>query len=231
MYQQVRSSFKVVSFMAFSALALFLTGCQEAPEACFQTDTALVDMNSEVDFSNCTDPIAEGYLWNFGDGSTSTEVNPTHTFTSEGQFLVSLESQAKNEANNNIYKTLIKVGQRVVQSIQLDNLPTENPTGGAWDAGSNPDLSMKFWRDSVLVYQSPTVNDPFWGFPMTITIPASDLVLSPTNWKFQVVDVDGSSEEVMSEFPVSFNTLTPNVSREVQVVDSAGEFRLVYFLR
>jgi gliding motility-associated-like protein len=42
-----------------------------------------------VSFTN-TSTGASSYLWDFGDGNTSTDANPTHTFTSEGDFSVSL---------------------------------------------------------------------------------------------------------------------------------------------
>lgn len=48
---------------------------------------------NEVDFSNTsTIPSAAplSYLWNFGDGNTSTDASPTHTYASPGNYLVSL---------------------------------------------------------------------------------------------------------------------------------------------
>nr|MBC7612131.1 gliding motility-associated C-terminal domain-containing protein [Pseudopedobacter sp.] len=35
---------------------------------------------------------ATGYLWNFGDGETSTAVSPSHTYTKSGRYLISLVS-------------------------------------------------------------------------------------------------------------------------------------------
>ncbi|MBU1371897.1 MAG: gliding motility-associated C-terminal domain-containing protein [Bacteroidetes bacterium] len=35
---------------------------------------------------------ATGYLWNFGDGETSTAVNPSHTYTKSGRYVISLVS-------------------------------------------------------------------------------------------------------------------------------------------
>ncbi|MBE7179288.1 MAG: gliding motility-associated C-terminal domain-containing protein, partial [Mucilaginibacter polytrichastri] len=42
-----------------------------------------------VKFQNKTTE-ADTYLWDFGDGSTSTEVNPEHTYTEKGDFTVKL---------------------------------------------------------------------------------------------------------------------------------------------
>ncbi len=46
-----------------------------------------------VTFNNLTTPIDSTYdiLWNFGDGSTSTEISPTHEFTDIGTFTVSVD--------------------------------------------------------------------------------------------------------------------------------------------
>jgi PKD repeat protein len=35
-------------------------------------------------------PNATGWLWNFGDGTTSTEENPVHTYQVDGDYQVSL---------------------------------------------------------------------------------------------------------------------------------------------
>ena len=37
-----------------------------------------------------TSENATSYLWNFGDGTTSTEANPVHTYTSNGAFTIEL---------------------------------------------------------------------------------------------------------------------------------------------
>ena len=38
-----------------------------------------------------TNPYAVSWLWNFGDGNTSTEANPVHTYTSDGDYEVTLQ--------------------------------------------------------------------------------------------------------------------------------------------
>jgi len=52
-----------------------------------------------VAFTN-TSTDATSYQWNFGDGNTSEEVNPAHTYTSDGVYTVSLT--ATNAYGNNI---------------------------------------------------------------------------------------------------------------------------------
>jgi PKD repeat protein len=43
-----------------------------------------------VSFTNTTSPIADNYLWTFGDAGTSTLTNPTHTYTSSNNYNVCL---------------------------------------------------------------------------------------------------------------------------------------------
>jgi PKD repeat protein len=56
-----------------------------APQANFVFDV----QGSSVYFDNLSQD-AQSYLWNFGDGSTSTQVNPTHQYLAEGQYVVTL---------------------------------------------------------------------------------------------------------------------------------------------
>jgi len=55
----------------------------------------------EVTFENLSTG-ADSYLWDFGDGNTSTEENPVHVYTDGGTFTVSLK--ATNEGGDNTYE-------------------------------------------------------------------------------------------------------------------------------
>lgn len=46
----------------------------------------------QVEFQNLTQPPAQGYIWHFGDGKSSTNENPMHTYTMPGTFTVILEA-------------------------------------------------------------------------------------------------------------------------------------------
>ncbi len=39
------------------------------------------------------------YFWDFGDGSTSTEENPEHTYTAAGVYTVTLEATTETSSN------------------------------------------------------------------------------------------------------------------------------------
>lgn len=49
-----------------------------------------VDSGLIVNFTNTTMGVADSVVWDFGDGSTSTMMNPTHTYASDGNYTVCL---------------------------------------------------------------------------------------------------------------------------------------------
>ncbi len=62
-----------------------------APTADFTASTPTVDINNDptVQFSDASADAVE-WFWNFGDGTTSTDANPSHSYTRMGTFYVSL---------------------------------------------------------------------------------------------------------------------------------------------
>jgi len=59
------------------------------PVACFTVSSSTAKVGEEVTFTNCS-LKSDSYLWNFGDGATSTLENPAHTYTESGSFSVQL---------------------------------------------------------------------------------------------------------------------------------------------
>jgi len=70
------------------------------------------DENVSISFSSIGSNDADGtivsYLWNFGDGSTSSNANPIHTYTSGGTFNVSL-TVTDNEGATGINQTTASI--------------------------------------------------------------------------------------------------------------------------
>ncbi len=61
-----------------------------------------------VDFTSMS-VAATSYAWDFGDGNTSTEINPTHIYTSSGNFEVCLT--VSNTCSNDMFCETITVSQ------------------------------------------------------------------------------------------------------------------------
>lgn len=80
---------------------------------------------------------ATAYLWDFGDGSTSTETSPTHIYAGGGAYVVKL--QALNACKTVSDSTTVAVTVGVVQeAASALLLVSPNPTGG--DFGLDVDL-------------------------------------------------------------------------------------------
>ena len=62
-----------------------------APTASFTADE--VCANTPTIFTNNSTPANNTYVWNFGDGTTSTAADPTHTYTASDSFKVTLTAQ------------------------------------------------------------------------------------------------------------------------------------------
>ncbi|HAA14756.1 MAG TPA: hypothetical protein DCE41_24925 [Cytophagales bacterium] len=78
---------------------LLLSGCDTAlvntpPEASFAVSAdSELRVGEEILFLNQS-AHADAYLWDFGDGTTSTEARGAHVFTAPGAYTVTLEAQA-----------------------------------------------------------------------------------------------------------------------------------------
>jgi len=73
-------------------------GCTDSSVICIEkvdlpvasfTHQSNVCLNSSVSFNN-TSSGATSYQWNFGDGNTSTQTHPTHSYSSPGTFTITL---------------------------------------------------------------------------------------------------------------------------------------------
>lgn len=68
------------------------------PVACFTMSSNNVSKNQQVTFTNCS-TNAISYAWDFGDGQTSTEVNPTHSYTNGGTYSVILKASSSTSSD------------------------------------------------------------------------------------------------------------------------------------
>ena len=101
----------------------------DAPTATFDFEQGgNDDGNNVVTFTSTSNDDADpngflvSYFWNFGDGTTSTEANPTKEYTFSQEFEVEL-TVTDNQGATSTTKSPVNV--TVVTSSELENLPTE----------------------------------------------------------------------------------------------------------
>ena len=116
-----------------------------------------------VDFTN-TSTNADSYSWNFGDGNSSTETNPTHTYSADGNYDVVLA--ATNDCGSVTSTQTVTISTLpianfeadvtsgcVALTVQFSDLSSSNTTSWSWSfPGGTPSTSTE--QNPVVVYNS-----------------------------------------------------------------------------
>lgn len=111
----------------------------DRPVAMFEpSSTELNSQEEEISFAN-NSVGGFHYLWDFGDGSTSEEESPAHTFSSSGTFTISLLAWNSEECTDTlVMEDLIHVpdGEGSSTFPNAFRWNGSGPTGGHWTPGS-----------------------------------------------------------------------------------------------
>jgi gliding motility-associated-like protein len=83
------------------------------PTADFKAPEDTVREGRAVRFPNLS-AGASAYIWDFGDGNTSAQRSPTHTYTESGDFEVHLVAAARNDCRDTARKRVIVRLDRVL---------------------------------------------------------------------------------------------------------------------
>jgi PKD repeat protein len=124
---------------------ILVVACESTPTASFYIENADPEVGQQVFFTNSSDN-ARSFEWDFGDGSFSEEIHPSHVYTSSGTFQIKLTAFSKSglsdEASSSI-TVLIPTLLEVEVLEFYDQYPVENasvllfPTLDDWDLQSN----------------------------------------------------------------------------------------------
>jgi len=155
------------------------------PTANFTYSPEPAQANEPVTFNNLSEN-AVSYEWDFGDGNTSTEENPTHTYTEGGSFRVTLVATNAAGETAQIRKA-VRVEQKVLtailQFLVVNELPfTEEKTefGAITFIFDNPDFESfdeAVWSP-MFFYTLEEADLPGAGIPYEIV----DEGLEPLRW-------------------------------------------------
>lgn len=86
-------------------------------KADFIADVNLGKPPFSVKFNDCSEGVITEWFWDFGDGNTSNEQNPSHTYEKQGLYTVSLTVKGPSEG-----KTVIKEDYILVSLDQSGNM-------------------------------------------------------------------------------------------------------------
>ncbi len=72
--------------------------------------------------SNGLDVNVNTWVWDFGDGVTSTELNPIHTYTSEGEYQIALTINNPNSACNNTITRTVRLSPPPIADFRIRSI-------------------------------------------------------------------------------------------------------------
>lgn len=127
------------------------------------------------------------YVWDFGDGDSSTVTNPVHVFQEGGTYPVTLTAFNEEDDSQSVTKN-IDIGTQPFEArfvkITINDLPLLDAGGGIWDPGTDADTLP----DVIFIINTQTgsPSDPL--FPLQPATPvvktnvgAADL---PISWEY-----------------------------------------------
>ncbi len=173
---------KHIIYTIFIAIALIanLSSCSSDEEvtnpseigACFKASDYRLLKGELVVFENCT-VNGNSFLWDFGDGNTSTDRSPIHTYQRGGIFPVVLT--ASKDGVSQIIADTIEVAHHINVEIVQDA-----------PAFGDPDTTL----DPIILKVTDENNEPVYGVPFLAQL--SDL---PGNTQGGILDAFPTSDE------------------------------------
>jgi len=203
-------------------LLIFIISCNEEdpllplPAINFSTDPELIEVGKDVLFENMT-TNASTYKWDFGDGRTSTEINPTIQYDEGGSYTVTLIAYTDDNQSDSLSRE-IDVLERVMKALQISSLKFVNGAGEDWDDPTGQPDSTKYpdfilfigpaddpSPDRILI--TPLLVDlaPFeLPIPFELNPGGDPYILTNEDWNLTFIDFDGDNleEAVESDFEI-----------------------------
>jgi PKD repeat protein len=190
-----KTTISTLIFVLIVGLSISIAGCAKPPIASFSVDKHVTDVGTPVQFLDKSTGGVTSWRWDFGDGNSSTEQNPSHVYAKEGDFPTTLT--VSNEAGNSITRTNIGVLQAPVagltaknvaligESIQFTSTSSGDITSYSWDFGDG---------------ETSTEQNPSHGYDMAGSY---NVTLTVSN--------DFSSDTAVSQVQVMATSLSVNI--------------------
>ncbi|MFA6363812.1 PKD domain-containing protein [Methanoregula sp.] len=149
-YEQCNHGTGIIMTNDVTSSGYMVSGTAGVPDARFTANVTSGPFPLAVQFTDTSTNFPTSWLWNFGDGGTSTVENPVHTYSSAGTYTVQLTAtngQGSNSLTRSNYITITASGTPVVSFmaapvnggvplvVRFTDTSTNSPTSWSWDFG------------------------------------------------------------------------------------------------
>jgi gliding motility-associated-like protein len=166
------------------------------PDAIFQLNPQVVNLiNANIDFTDQSIGNLDSWDWNFGDGETSFQQNPSHTYTDTGNFAISLMVTTDKGCSDQTIRQLIVEPEFTfyVPNAFTPNSDTRNDGFRGYGEGIDWDTYQMsiFNRWGELIYYTENINAPWDG-----TFKGAPVEVAVYVWKIKFNDINGQSHDL-----------------------------------
>jgi PKD repeat protein len=205
----------------------YITVFQPAPVANFNATPLTGISPLYVAFTDTSTNSPTSWLWNFGDGSTDSSQNPTHTYAGSGIYTVQLNASNTGGSNTLTKVNYIQVGNdrgsgssevgsgTIPFTVNFYDSSVGNPSAWTWDFGDvntstsqNDSHTYYIARNYTVTHTSGNAN--WWGK----TVKYNDIIVAV-----------GSSHTNSTNYPntgFSVSSLYPATGANVSFTDKSG---------
>ncbi len=187
--------------------ALFLGSCKKKPVASFTVSDETPVINQFLIFTN-TSVDGHSYAWDFGDGGTSTQKNPTYHYTTAGTYEVTLKVYSKKEKKVDEYSKTISI-----------NVSTKDRLVDVWNYDW---LRSKSYQNDMLTSDETISLEDLYDIH-TIEFKENNTYLTNLDgdnssgiWSVVVedvsIDIDGDVAQILNLSDTEFNFFSRNES-------------------
>lgn len=171
------------------------------PIACLSVSTKTATPGQEIEFLNCSENSFK-FVWDFGDGTTSSLLNPRHIFEASGTYKVILSAYAVDGSFYDTSSVSIRIGEKYLLGFRLLKYPATNGNA-TWDPelpfplpidgiGPEPDIKISYKRDfdnnaneTAVAYDLESTDIPYEYMLNNAIKVAED------TWEFAAIEDDG----------------------------------------
>jgi len=164
-----------------------------APTVDFSYSGANVPAPATVSFSSIVTNTTS-YLWDFGDNASSTDANPTHTYTAGGVYTVKLTAIGAGGSTSTMKTVNVTTPTSVkITALKITSIPSLDPSCSCgWDSNSGADVYFTLTdNNDVVLLTGNTFSDITSSTNLAWSLtPSYQITNFATNYKVKVYDKD-----------------------------------------